>query len=103
MTIVLFIVLFLSASCFNYIAYTHVKRYKYYKQVVSLSFEQCALGLFIGFPFIFIPFVLSETDKGFAKYKKVKEMIFLARASTALLGLFVSYFAISLLLIRWMR
>lgn len=103
MTVLLLIVLFLSASCFNYIAYTHVKRYKYYKQVVNLSFEQCALGLLIGFPFIFMPFVISETDRGFIKYKKVKEVIFLARASATLLALVVAYLVISFLLIRWMR
>lgn len=96
----IFIFMIAISSAANYIAYLHVKRYKYYKQVHSVSLEQSFLGIFIGSPLIFVPFVFAESDKGFLKYKKVQNSIFWARILNIFLFLNTIYFPMKFFFFR---
>lgn len=82
----LFFIFVLAGTCAipNYIAYSHIKRYKYYKQVKSLNFSHAMSGFILGLPFIILPFTYTEDDKSFMKYAKVKTAIYWARTCTGL-------------------
>lgn len=98
---ILLIILFSISASSNYIAYTHIRRYKYYKQSVSLTIEHSIIGLFIGLPFIFMPFSMQETDKGYLKYSKVRNSLLWARVSTSLLFSVLAYLALEIIIKRW--
>lgn len=85
------VILFLFiASSYNYVAYNHVQRYKYYKNVSSASFSQYLIGLIAGIPFIFIPFVTREKDQDFMKYSNIKSTVWIARLLILLLLISIS-------------
>ena len=81
MKIYLFIVFIflILASAINYVAYSHIQRYKYYKNVSKASFSQYLGGIFMGLPLIIVPFVTREKDRDFMKYRIIKQSVYLSR------------------------
>ena len=82
------------ASAVNHIAYSHVQRYKYYKNVGHTSIEQFLGGIFLGIPLIFIPFVYREKDQSFMNYNRVKKSVILSRILN--FALFLSVIALGI-------
>lgn len=73
----------------NYLAYSHIKQYRHYKQVRTIPVRHFIWGFIIGLPLLLIPFVINERDQGFNKYQKVKRSILFARIFTFLFYLSV--------------
>lgn len=67
------------ASISNYMAYTYIRQYKYMKLVKSMHWKKALWGALLGLPYVFMPFVLVETDREFTKYKIIRQSIYLAR------------------------